>query len=376
MLTQQEQNQYEMLRQTLGRMEIVLGQIDDAIVWVNAQGHIQWCNLNFDLLIQRNHIETLGASLIHLLPLYIKEVAIDDQNHPLNKMLVNHHEHFGVYQFYCQNQKFDIELSAKYFELNGTESFGLVIIRDISERLCSEKFLADKTLALEKQNNELEKFAYIVSHDLKAPLRAIDNLSSWIEEDLAEVITEDVQKNMTLLRQRVARMDNMIKAILNYARVGRIDTEVSGVDVNELLSEIINGLLIPSGFVIEIENDLPFFNTCRTPLSQVFANLISNAIKYHHCAEQGRIKISVTEPNDNYYLFSVADNGPGIEEEYHEKIFNIFQTINARDQIDSTGVGLSIVKKIINDFGGEIFIDSSLGQGCTFSFSIPKNYSH
>ncbi len=232
--------------------------------------------------------------------------------------------------------------------------------------------LANKATALERINQELDQFAYVVSHDLKAPLRAIANLSEWIEEDIADSLTDDTRKQMTLLRGRVARMNDLIHGILQYSRVGRIDDDVESVDVNELLQEIIAGLVVPEGFVINIAPDMPVFETARIPLSQVFANLLSNAIKYHHQPGQGHVEVGVRKVDDEFYEFSVRDDGPGIAPEYHEKVFGIFQTLNARDEVESTGVGLSIVKKIVETQGGKIIIESAEGEGSTFRFTVPK----
>jgi len=232
--------------------------------------------------------------------------------------------------------------------------------------------LTNKATALEHINQELDQFAYIVSHDLKAPLRAIANLSEWIEEDIADDLTDDTRKQMALLRGRVARMGDLINGILQYSRVGRIDNDIESVDVNELLQEIIAGLLVPEGFVIDIAPGMPVFKTPRIPLSQVFANLLSNAIKYHHQPGQGHVEVGVQEVDDEFYAFSVSDDGPGIDPEYHEKVFGIFQTLNARDDVESTGVGLSIVKKIVETRGGKIILESSKGEGSTFRFTVPK----
>ncbi|NOX75468.1 MAG: hypothetical protein GXP17_02395 [Gammaproteobacteria bacterium] len=235
----------------------------------------------------------------------------------------------------------------------------------------------ERTAELERINQELDQYAYVVSHDLKAPLRAIANLSEWIEEDIADSLTDDTRKQMSLLRGRVARMDDLINGILQYSRIGRIDNNIESVDVDELLQDIIAGLAVPEGFVIDIAPGMPVFNTARVPLSQVFANLLSNAIKYHHQPEQGHVKVDVREvhaqkTNGEFYEFSVRDDGPGIAPDYHEKVFAIFQTLNARDKVESTGVGLSIVKKIVDIQGGDITLESAEGKGSTFRFTVPK----
>ncbi len=234
------------------------------------------------------------------------------------------------------------------------------------------KELATKAAELDLSNKELEQFAYIASHDLKAPLRAIANLSQWIEEDLDEAMTNDTRKQMTLLRSRVLRMEGLINGVLQYSRVGRIDTEIETVDVTQLLDEVLDGLDPPAGFHIDIDPDMPVLQTARVPLSQIFSNLLSNAIKYHDRPESAQITVSVRSLNDVSYEFTVADDGPGIAPEYHNKVFQIFQTLNARDTVESTGVGLTVVKKIVEQLGGEITLESAEGEGSSFRFSVPK----
>ncbi len=214
------------------------------------------------------------------------------------------------------------------------------------------------------------KTGYVTSHDLKAPLRAIANLSEWIEEDLEESLTDDTRKQMKLMRGRVHRMEALIEGILEYSRVGRVSVDIGEVDVGALLTETIENLAPPADFNIEISPDMPTLNAARVRLSQVFANLISNAVKYRE-HDDGHIWVSVKDQGE-FYQFSVADDGPGIAEEYHEKVFKIFQTLQARDTFESTGVGLTLVKKIVEEQGGSIELESSEGQGSTFRFTWPK----
>ena len=246
---------------------------------------------------------------------------------------------------------------------------------------------------LEKINSELDQFAYLTSHDLKAPLRAISNLSKWIEEDLDAILTTDTRKQMTLLRGRVSRMEGLINGILQYSRAGRVNMEKETVDVGEMLNEIIDGLDV-NGTNIEIDSDMPVLETARIPLMQVFSNIISNAIKYND-KDNGHIHISVrsedccssnfefrTEQISNEelnnidctcYEFSFADNGPGIADEYHERIFKIFQTLQSRDEVESTGVGLALVKKITEELGGCVKLESKEGQGTVFRIILPQS---
>ena len=231
--------------------------------------------------------------------------------------------------------------------------------------------LAQTTANLEKRNAELDQFAYIVSHDLKAPLRAIANLSQWLEEDLQEHLTEDTRHQMDLLRRRVHRMEALINGLLQYSRVGRLRTDLELVDVELLLAEVIDSLAVPPEFTITVRPEMPTLWTERLPLEQVFANLISNGIKHNHRTD-GQIVISADEQTD-YYEFTVTDNGPGIAPEFHEKVFVMFQTLEPRDKAENTGVGLAIVKKILEDKGGTISLESNRGQGATFRFTWPKH---
>ena len=224
---------------------------------------------------------------------------------------------------------------------------------------------------LEQRNQELDRFAYVTSHDLKAPLRAIANLSQWIEEDLADRMDDETQYNMNLLRRRVHRLENLINALLAYSRVGRLKSNSEEVSVNKMLAEIIDSLEVPQNLQLEIKGQMPTFVTQVVPLQQVFNNLISNAIQHSDCLE-GKITISVVE-KANYYEFAVVDNGKGIDPKYHDQIFTIFQTLESRDVKESTGIGLAIVKKAVEDRGGQIRVKSQLNAGATFYFTWPKS---
>ncbi|MGB3536072.1 MAG: ATP-binding protein [Microcoleaceae cyanobacterium] len=258
-------------------------------------------------------------------------------------------------------------------------------LNDITERKRTEAILQSKaeeltqlnaillatTVQLEKRNEELTQFAYVTSHDLKAPLRAIANLSEWLEEDLADKLDEDTRYQMKLLRGRVHRMENLINALLQYSRVGRIAQKSERVDVNQLLAEIIDSLAPPPEFSINIIGEMPTFITKRLPLQQVFSNLISNAIKHHHRSD-GKLEITATDLGE-FYQFTVTDDGPGIASEYQEKVFTIFQTLKARDTVENTGIGLSIIKKAVESIGGSVNLESQPGEGVSFQFTWPKD---
>jgi PAS domain S-box-containing protein len=267
----------------------------------------------------------------------------------------------------------------------GTPEYIISGIKDITDRKQLELLNQTQTADLQRLNNslmlaqqklqernvELDRFVSIAAHDLKAPLRAIANLSEWIEEDLqAQIPGENPQ--LQLLRQRVKRMDALIDGLLRYSRTGREDLAIETVDVAEILAETIDSLSPPASFEIEVVNSMPILNTKRLLLTQVFANLINNAIKHHHRVD-GRIEISVEDLGDRD-LFSIADDGPGIPQgESRERIFEIFQTLSpATNSTENTGIGLALVKKIVEGEGGDLWLDGECESGCRFCFTWLK----
>jgi PAS domain S-box-containing protein len=248
---------------------------------------------------------------------------------------------------------------------------GLVAVAvDITERKKAEDKQARLLKEVESANQELKDFAYVVSHDLKAPLRGIRTIVDWIVEDYVAKLDEDGKHQLNLLANRVDRMQGLIEGILEYSRVGRTREEKVEVDLGELVPEIVDTLVPPDHISITIENDLPAIECEETRIIQVFQNLLSNAIKYMDKPE-GQISVACVD-EDDFWKFSVADNGPGIEEQDYERVFQIFQTLAPRDEIESTGVGLTVVKKIVEMYEGRVWLESKVGEGSTFFFTLPK----
>jgi PAS domain S-box-containing protein len=256
-------------------------------------------------------------------------------------------------------------------DVENSERLKVIFIQDITERMKSAETLSEYARLLERNNNELNQFAYVVSHDLKAPLRAISNLSSWLIEDLGPELSGDNKSNLETLGGRVQRLDALINGILEYSKVGRERVTAETIDTYGLVAEILEMLSPPSHIKAEVAAEMPVVKSPRTLLFQVFSNLISNAIKYND-KKEGCIRISGVE-RGSVHEFVIEDNGPGIAPEYHEKVFVIFQTLQARDKFESTGIGLTIVKRIVEGRKGKIWVESEPGHGSKFIFTWPKD---
>jgi PAS domain S-box-containing protein len=226
---------------------------------------------------------------------------------------------------------------------------------------------------LERSNQELDQFAYVASHDLKAPLRGIANLSRWIEDDLKDVMSGETREQMRLLRGRVGRMEALINGILDYSRAGRVRGRPEPVDVGRLLADCVELLAPPSEASVEVASGMPTLHAERVPLQQVFLNLLGNALKHAGRAEV-RVRVDASEAGA-FWEFSVADDGPGIAPEYHERIWGLFQTLRTLDEQEGTGIGLSVVKKSVESRGGRAWLESTPGQGATFRFTWPKHHN-
>lgn len=243
-------------------------------------------------------------------------------------------------------------------------------VRDISERKQAEEQRDRLLRELESANEELKNFGYVVSHDLKAPLRAIGSLANWLSTDYADKFDDEGKEHMRLLISRVHRMDGLIDGILQYSRVGRVKETIVAVDLNRLVPEVIDLLAPPKNMTVSIGNSLPTVMAEPTRIQQVFQNLLSNAIKYMDKPE-GEIRIAC-DAVGTQWKFSITDNGPGIDQQHFGKIFQLFQTLAPRDRVESTGVGLSLVKKIVEMYGGRIWLESTVGRGSTFFFTLPR----
>ncbi|OUR95928.1 hypothetical protein A9Q81_13470 [Gammaproteobacteria bacterium 42_54_T18] len=240
--------------------------------------------------------------------------------------------------------------------------FVMVSLIDISDHQRVESELT-------RSNNELDQFAYVASHDLKAPLRGIDNLVTWISEDIEDkdLVTDHLQ----MMRIRLQRMRALLDDLLEYSRVGKVEYDVSNVDVHYVIKDLFQQSSPPKQFCLEFDGENITFDVLATPFTQVLRNLINNAIK-HNDKENGIINVEVKEEGGFVHI-DIKDNGPGIEEQYYEKVFGMFEKLKSKDDVEGSGMGLAMVKKITESQGGAINVKSIVGEGSVFSVVWPKH---
>ncbi len=247
------------------------------------------------------------------------------------------------------------------------------LLQDITELKVAEHVQIQLLGELEQATEELRDFAYVASHDLKGPLRGISALAGWLSTDYGDKLGDEGKEHIKLLIARVKRMYNLIDGVLAYSQVARREKSVE-VDLSDVVSEVIADLGVPKSVEMVIEKPLPTVIYGRNSIRQVFYSLIGNAVNFMDKAD-GKVVINWAEEH-NYWKFSIADNGPGIEDEHFDKIFRIFQTLSPRDNLERTGVGLTITKKIVEFYGGKIWVQSKPGKGSTFFFTLPKEHKH
>ena len=359
------------------RTEAVIESAPIAIVMTDYHGGIVLVNHEAEKLFQYSRQEIKGQSVETLLPERFRSMHKDHRRkfliRPESRSMGVGHDLFARRK---DGSEFPVEIGLNPV---GTEDglFVLSVIADITERMRmeEERRLASEEIhrineALKRSNEELEVFASAASHDLKAPLRAILHIVGWIEEDAAGTLSAASLEHLEKLRQRAARMDDLLDDLLAYSRIGHITHEAELIEVNKLIEDVTLLLDPPPGFSITSLGELPVFRAEKTPLQLVFRNLIGNAIK-HHENEKGHVWVSASE-NGRLISFKIEDDGPGIDPQYHERIFNLFTTLKPKEKTESSGMGLAMVKKTIEKHEGTICVESQVGQGTAFTFTWPK----
>jgi PAS domain S-box-containing protein len=356
------------------RFEQLLQSTDEAIFGMDAAGLCTFINASGARLLGYERNELLGRNMHEVLHHHRADGSpYPIEQCPIHKaMLDGTSVRIADEVFWTRTDRaLPVEYTSSPILSSGRTVGAVIAFNDITARKAAERERERLIGALARSNQELDQFAYVASHDLKAPLRGIANLSQWIEEDLGENVPPDVSEKMALVRGRVQRLEALIDGILQYSRAGRVRSAVEQVDVGLLVKDVVELLAPPPEVSVTIEPGMPTISTERTPLQQVFMNLINNAIKYNR-RPGASITVSSRDAG-NMYAFSITDNGPGIEPEYHNRIFGIFQTLESRDRVEGTGIGLSVVKKTVELHGGSVTVRSALGEGATFTFEWPRN---
>ena len=361
-----QEQAYLVLRENEEYLKTIMQSIQAGVLIIDAKTHIITDINPKALSIIGAKREDVVGRICHtfVCPAEVNKCPITDLNQPVDnaeRILID-----------INGEKIPIIKSVNSITL-GSRHMLIESFVDIRERKKMEEQNAQLIKELEAANSELKDFAYIVSHDLKAPLRAIGSLSQWLYSDYKDKFDEDGKTQLDLLVNRVQRMQNLIEGILEYSRVGRVREHRDMVSLDAAVPEVIDSLFVPPHIVVTIDTLLPTVLYEKTRIRQVFSNLIGNAAKYMD-KPAGEIHVSCI-PEGDFWKFSVRDNGPGIEERYFEKIFQIFQTLQPRDHVESTGIGLSIVKRIVEVNGGRIWVESEPGKGSIFYFTVPISHT-
>jgi PAS domain S-box-containing protein len=359
------------LQESEARMRAIFETAVDGIITIDERGALERLNPAAERMFGYTEQEVAGRNVSMLMPQPHRDRHDGYLEHYLRtgeKRIIGQGR--AVEGLRRDGSTFPMELAVAEMWLGGRRMFtGLV--RDITARRRAEQEAERLVAELSSANEELTNFAYVVSHDLKAPLRAIGSLADWLAADYAELFNEEGKEHMRLLVNRVHRMAGLIDGILQYSRVGRVKESLIPVDLNRVVAEVIDLLAPPQHIRVAVNGPLPVVVAEPTRIRQVFHNLLSNAIAYMDKPD-GQVEIDCGEEG-GHWRFAVRDNGPGIEARHFERIFQLFQTLAPRDRVESTGVGLSLVKKIVEMYQGRVWVESEPGQGSTFYFTYPKH---
>ena len=366
----------EMLRESEQKYSQLVQESPDAIVSLDTMGNFLSFNPTAEQMSGFSEQEVLGKHFTKLgilaresIPKSLKEfgLVLAGAERPPFDVIVTRKDESRLF----------MEANGRLIKRKGQKTLVQVILRDVTERKRAEqelerlnKDLDSAVQQLRQANKELEEFAYIAAHDLKTPLRGIGTLADWLSIDYADQFDEQGKEHVRLLVSKAKRMSQLIDDILLYSKLTREIPKKEQVDLNQVLLEIMADVNPHEHIQITIENDLPVLICEKTHIVQIFQNLLSNAVKYMD-KPKGHVKINCRE-QEGVWQFRVADNGPGIQQQHFERIFKMFQTLSSGEGTESSGIGLSVVKKITEMYGGNVWVESEVGKGSTFFFTLPK----
>jgi PAS domain S-box-containing protein len=352
--------------QQLKLLSLIAEKNINAVVITNEKCEIEWANPSFSEMTGYSFEELIGRKIGG--QLRGPETNIETVNYMRDCIDAGKSFSSEIINYSKTGEKYWVRIQVQpIFNEAGEVLKFFAIEENINDKRILEEQKENLIDSLAKSNEELEEYAHIVSHDLKSPLRSIHSLISWIKEDDKELNNQTLQY-LNLIENKVEKMDYLIEVILTYAKIDRVDVELEKVNLQDVAENIINIIHIPNHITVNIKKRLPILKAHRFRMQQLFQNLITNAISSIN-KPVGNIEIDFTV-NTKEYIFTIKDNGTGISTENQELIFNKFQSFSKNDK--STGLGLSIVKKIIDTYNGQIWIESELEKGTTFYIKIPK----
>lgn len=351
-------------------IEDAIDTLDSGIVLLDRDRQIVWANQTLGYLFNVDRDELIGADLKRLLQAVGDR--IDDENVP--GQILNSASDDFVFTLDGEFGERILEYRSIPVETERYQGGRIDHYIDLTEMKKLERELVEKTERLEESNKKLEEFSHVVSHDLKQPLRTIQAFSQFLMEDYQDALDEEGVEYVGRLKRSSERMKNLIDDLLKLSSIGTKREPTEKVDVGDLMTEVREDLgALLSNVELALPDELPTVMANRTRLGELFTNLISNAVRYND-KEAPRIEVDWAE-RGHEVVFSVHDNGMGIEERYRERIFELFERLSPGDDPESTGAGLAICKRIVEEFGGRIWLESELGEGSTFHFSVPKHAS-
>lgn len=365
----EQRNELREKNRALNKLSIVASKADNAITITDENGISDWVNDGFVRLTGYSVTDAVGRNpLDYLYGSSGSQAGLQD----LRNAMSNHQPFSGeLLKYRKDGAPFWTQVTMTPIRTEEDERLQFIFIEsDITPRKIAEQKMANTMKNLKKTNEELDKFAYVVSHDLKAPLRAIGNLTGWIEEDMGDRFSDEARSHFDTIKGRVLRMESLINGILDYTKASKNAGSFTSFQSDQLVRDCVELIGAPANAVIHIRDSMPQLESESVKMQQVFMNLLHNAIRYND-KEDVQIEVGCVK-DQGYWRFYVKDNGPGIDPRYHDRIFVIFQTLQARDEMESRGVGLAIVKKIVEEKGGRIWVESEKGRGATFFFTWPR----
>ncbi len=369
-------NEQKALSKQKKYLEMVIESSPNGMLMMSQNGRIQRVNEVVERLFSYSREELIGQPLEMLIPERFRQGHVGFVSgylkQPNRRRMGEGIPGATLYGLKKDGSEIPLDVGLGYIKDNNGIVV-LAVIQDISDRKIAEDKLEQERIALKKSNLELDSFVYTASHDLKAPLRGIHSFSKFLEEDYAHVLDEEGKNYLSRIRNGADRMTKLIDDLLSLSRISRQKNPFNNTPVEEMLQSVMERIeydLEASEAELVIQKPMPVIFCDKIKMVEVFLNLMNNAIKFSKKNEKPRVEVGCLE-RGGCYQFYVKDNGIGIDPQYHKKIFGIFQRLHTREEYEGTGAGLNIVQRVIEDHKGHIWIDSRLGDGATFYFSIP-----